>query len=96
MAIWKLEPINLNNRTWEASTYRGEVIVRADSETKAREIAYSAFVIATGKRRGEMISINPWKHPAEVSAVTIKDKKYEGNGKEEILGPPDALNYIDA
>lgn len=96
MAIWKLEPINLNNRAWEASTYRGEVIVRADSETKAREIAYSAFVILSEERRGEKISINSWIDSAEVSAVTIRDKKYEENGKEEILGPPDALSHIDA
>jgi hypothetical protein len=43
MKIWKLNPIYLNHRDWEASRYRGEVIVRAESEERAREcLPYSS------------------------------------------------------
>jgi len=47
-------------------------------------------------RRGEKNTINPWINSAEASAVAIGDKQYEEKGNEEILGPPEALNYIDA
>jgi len=32
MPIWTLEPLDLGNPNWEASTYKGKVIVRAEGE----------------------------------------------------------------
>ncbi len=95
MAIWKLEPTDISSRDWEASTYRGEIIVRAESETKARQIAAIAFGIATKKNLGEDIAFNPWNQSSLVSAVTIQDSNYKNDGKEEIVGPPNALQYVD-
>jgi hypothetical protein len=46
MPIWKLLPSDVDSPDWEASTYRGEVIVRAESEMKALEIVTQAYVIA--------------------------------------------------
>ena len=60
MKIWKLKPIDPNHRDWKASTYQGEVIVWAGSEKRAREIATSAFLIATDVTAGEKIHANPW------------------------------------
>ena len=36
MPIWTLEPLDVGNPNWEASTYKGKVIVRAETEKKAR------------------------------------------------------------
>lgn len=96
MKIWKLNPIDLNHRDWETSTYRREVIVRAESEKRARQIATSAFHIATTVTPGEKIKNNPWNQAALVSAVEIEDESYPETEKEEILGPEEARGYIDA
>ena len=97
MAIWKLKPIDLSHRDWEASTYRKEVevIIRADSEKRARQVATSAFLIATEVIPGEKVKTNPWSQAALVSVVEVKDKNYPVTGKEEILGPQEALSHND-
>ena len=96
MTIWKLNPIDLNHRDWEASTYRREVIVRAESEERARQIATNAFRIATTVIPGEKIINNPWSQAALVSAIEVKDESYPETGKEEILGPEEARAHNDA
>lgn len=97
MAIWKLEPTDLNSTDWEYSTYQGEVIVRAESEIKAREITARAYVVMakvkTGARKSNDI---PWNQPSLVSATTIRDGNYQEIGREEVVGPPEALQKIDA
>ena len=47
MPIWTLEPLDLGNPNWEASTHKGRVIIRAENEKKARFLAAKAFGIAT-------------------------------------------------
>ena len=96
MAVWKLKPIDPNHRDWEASTYRKEVVIRAESEKRARQVATSAFGIATEVIPGEKIQTNPWSQPALVSVVEVKNGSYPGTGKEEILGPQEALDHYDA
>lgn len=92
MAIWKLEPRGVNSPDWKASTYQGRVIVRADSETKARQIAAAAFVIGIKvKADARKLSDIPWNQPLLVSAITIQDNNYQESGNEEIVGPPEAL-----
>jgi len=93
MTIWKLIPIDINHRDWEASRYRGEVIIRADSEEKARQVAASAFRIAATKPPGEKLQSDPWKQAALVSAVEVMDESYTASGKVEILGPEEARSY---
>lgn len=36
MALWKLQPLDLSDSNWEASSHRGVVIVRAPDEETAR------------------------------------------------------------
>ena len=96
MPIWKLKPTDVSSRDWEASTYRGEVIIRAESEIKARQIAIRAFVIATQVRLGEKITDVPWNQSLLVSAVTTQDSTYQNIGSEEIVGPPEALRNAGA
>lgn len=88
MTVWKLTPIDLNHRDWEASTHRKEVIVRAESEKNARQLATHAFFIATKKvTPGEKVRTNPWSQPTLVSATEVDDSNYPKTEQEEILDP---------
>jgi len=96
MTIWKLNPINLNHHDWEASGYRGEVIIRAESEENARQVAASAFRIAATKPPGEKLQGDPWKQVALVPVVEVMDESYPATGKDEILGPEEVRSYNNA
>jgi hypothetical protein len=67
-------PIELENGNWEASSYRGRVVVRA-SGVKTR------FQPGTG------VKAPPWKRPALVKAAIIEDARYEDEGPTEVLFP---------
>jgi len=95
MAIWKLEPTEVSSPDWEASTYTKKVFVRAESEKKARDICAGAFLAATKVKFGNKIAINPWQS-SFVSAVTVQDSGYQDEGKEEVVGPPEALHHVNA
>jgi hypothetical protein len=96
MAIWELKPTDVSSRDWEASTYRGKVFIRAESETIARQIAARAFVIAAQVRMGEKIMDIPWNQSLLVLASTTEDSVYQNSGNEEIVGPPEALRNAGA
>jgi hypothetical protein len=94
MPVWKLIPIDLNHRYWKASLYQKEVVVRARSVKKAREIASLRFLTAKKKTiLGEETPGDPWAEPTLVSAVEIKGENYPDTGEEEIVGPAEALEY---
>jgi len=93
MTIWKLTPIDLKHRDWQASRFNQEIIVRAESEDRAREIATSAFWTGETNPPGEEIQTNPWSQQALVSAVEIKDTSYPDTGRDEILDPEEARAY---
>ena len=94
MPVWKLKPINLKHDYWKASLYQGEVVVRATSEERAREIAFGVFLTAIQKTMvGEETPGDPWAEPTLVSAIEIKDENYPNAGKEGIVGPKEALRY---
>ena len=96
MAIWKLTPIDLGHRNWQASSFAQEIIVRAGSEDKARKIATNAFCKGVTSPPGEEIPTNPWSQPALVSASEIKGSNYPETGQEEILDPEEARAYNNA
>jgi hypothetical protein len=60
MRLWSLKPRDVKDRNWAASTYRDEVIVRADSERAERRLAAVAFGIAANVVSGEKIRVVPW------------------------------------
>src|SRR4051812_29227712 len=43
MRLWHLIPIDLQAAAWQATIYKGSVVVRAESEQQARELACSDF-----------------------------------------------------
>ncbi len=87
MRIWRLKPLSLRSPHWEASTYQGNVIVRAETEADARRLAARAFGIATERVPGRPVAIIPWDHPRLVAAAVLVDSKYDPDGDEEILSP---------
>ncbi len=58
MRIWRLKALSLSSPRWKASTYRGDVIVRAESEANARRLAAKAFGIGAGNGLGREVT-NP-------------------------------------
>ena len=87
MRIWRLKALNFSSRHWEASTYQGNVIVRAETEANARRLATQAFWMATEKIPGKEVAVNPWSHPRLVMAEVLEGSQYDPDGDEEILSP---------
>jgi hypothetical protein len=87
MPIWKLTPINLNDRNWAASTHKGEAIVRAESEKHARDLACLAFVIATHRVPGTTVKVIPWRLSELVTCERLEDSEYPEEGPEGVLVP---------
>ncbi len=87
MNIFKLAPIDPNSPNWEASTHVGDVIIRAKSEDDARNLARSAFTIATQRNPGEDIKCCPWILITESHCEILQQSSYSEEGVAEILSP---------
>jgi hypothetical protein len=90
MPLWQLQPVDSIDPSWEASTYRGKVIVRARDEAMARRQAQEAFGVKTRFPLKKGITAPPWKRPALVKAEVIEDPLYDPEGPPEVLFPPQA------
>ena len=92
MQLWKLEPINLANGNWAASTYKNEVIVRAEDVSKARDLAAKAYGTTPRPGPGETTVINPWDNPGLVRTMQVQETDdYTEDGDQEIVYPPEAV-----
>ncbi len=87
MPIWQLDPIDTEDPNWEASTYRGRVIVRAPDEGAARDIAQRAFAKAATRPLGEEVRVAPWRDALGVSAKLIRGEQFDEHGPDTILFP---------
>jgi hypothetical protein len=87
MAIWHLTPVDLDDPSWEASSHRGAVIVRAESEDLARGIAQDTFGVKTRFRAQQRIIEAPWKRDKLVRAERISDPRFEEKGPAQVLSP---------
>jgi len=85
--IWRLKALNFSSRHWEASTYQGNVIVRAETEVDARRLASQSFWIVTEKIPLQEVPANPWIHSWLVAAEVLEGSQYDSDGDEEILSP---------
>ena len=79
--VYRLTPVYLTDLDWQASTHRGEVIVRAASEAEARELATLAFGPARGVAR------SPWKYAYAVEVRVLDDEHYPAEGPPGVLEP---------
>ena len=87
-AIWKLTPLNPESQIWLASTHKGEVIIRAATEDRARRIASGAFWIGVKRVPGEDTIVNPWGRViGEASCERAAKPEYPEDGPDEILDP---------
>ncbi len=87
MPLWKLTPIDVADPNWEASTHKGEVIARAGTEERARDITYAAFTIAAPARYEEPVKITPWRYLHLVMCEPFESDDYDAEGPERILLP---------
>ncbi len=85
--IWKLKPLDTRLHDWEASTYLGDVIVRAENEEDARHLAADAFGVVPKKVPGQDTPVNPWLYPWLVEAEVLEESDYDPEGDELILYP---------
>lgn len=87
-SIWKLTPIDDTDLNWKASIYSGELVVRAPSERRARQIAGLALAIAVQKKPGQPTITNPWNRIVGCATCErLIDSDYEDDGPESILFP---------
>lgn len=92
MPLWKLEPVDLTDRNWDASTYKAELIVRAEDPGTAKRLAARAYGIATKHRVGELVKIVPWDHPGFVTSTEVQPTdNYVEDGERSIVYPPKAV-----
>ncbi len=88
MRIGQLQPLDIRVHDWRASTYLGDVIVRAENEEDARHLAADAFGTVPEKVPGQDTPVNPWLYPWLVEAEVLEESDYDPEGDEEILFPP--------
>jgi hypothetical protein len=82
--LWQLIPVDLQAAAWQATTYKGPVVVRAASEQQARELACADFSVAS---LPVATTIDPpWTQPGVVRAESVEDNlRYSATGGPEIL-----------
>ncbi len=92
MQLWKLQPINVANRNWAASTYKNEIIVRAEDLSKAQDLAAKAYGTMPRSRPGDTTIINPWDNPGLVRTIQVQaTDDYTEDGDQEIIYPAEAV-----
>ena len=89
MAIWRLRPLNVDFPDWEISTYKGEVIVRAQDEEEARMRASGEFITSTDIKVGEKKTRDPWIQQDVVSCELLTGSQYPEHGESKVLFPVD-------
>ncbi len=87
MRIWQLQPLDIRVHDWRASTYLGDVIVRAENEEDARHLAADAFGMVPEEVPGQDTPVNPWLYPWLVEAEVLEESDYDPEGDEIILYP---------
>ncbi len=85
--IWHLKVLRPSSAHREASTYQGNVIVRAESEANARRLAAEAFGIRARNGLGRELA-NPWYRPWLAAAEVLEGSQFDPDGEEEILYRP--------
>jgi hypothetical protein len=77
----------------EASWHNGEVIVRAENEEAARELAFAHLTIAVPTRPGRDTLFSPWTQRELVACSVYEGGEYSSEGEPTILNPAvDPLN----
>lgn len=87
MFIWKLTPTDPDDPSWQASSHRGAVIVRAPTEAVAREEAQAHFGVPTRFPPGTPYAAAPWKRAELARVELIAQSRHEQDGPVAVLEP---------
>ena len=87
MALWRLTPVDPDDASWDSSSHRGPVVVRAHDEAEARAVAARAFNVKTGFPPGQGVHFPPWTRAALVRAEHVDDPRFEAEGPAALLEP---------
>jgi CheY-like chemotaxis protein len=91
MRIWSLKPVDAKDKNWAASSYAGEVLIRAETENVARWLATSAYGIATDGA-AEPVKYVPWEYASLVSCAPVAPgSTLREDGERAIVGPERAI-----
>ena len=87
MPIWELQPIDLENHNWGASSFKGRIVIRAPSEERARQIATLSFHVSTPYLSVQDTAICPWEYPDLTNCHCAVRENYPEDGPDELLVP---------
>jgi hypothetical protein len=81
MPVFKIVPVNTEDPDWQCSNYCGEVVIREETEKKARALAARTFGLFDPIGQGSCLC--PWQSEAH----TRCELQSPGDGEPEILSP---------
>jgi hypothetical protein len=87
MLIWKLVPLDLDDPSWQGSSHRGPVVVRAPDEERARGEAQRIFGVPTRFPPGAAYSRAVWKRRELVNAEIVSSGRFDPAGPVAVLEP---------
>lgn len=87
MQIYQLFPAVTDAPEWQSSAFKGPVLVRAESEAQARELACDRYWIAS-RAAGRT---PPWTQAELVQAEVLVQPRYPLDGRSMILEPMDHI-----
>jgi hypothetical protein len=87
MPFWQLLPLDSTSDHWRASTYQGEVIVRAASEAEARSTATATFFTAYARTPGDTMLFSPWGQASLVGCQRVEPVPYDDQGPAAVVYP---------
>ena len=87
MQIYQLFPAITDAPEWQSSAFQGPVLVRAETEDHARNLACDRYWIAS-KAKGRTA---PWSRADLVQAAVLAQPRYPTDGHSMILEPLDQI-----
>jgi hypothetical protein len=87
MPLWHLLSLESTSDYWRASTYKGEVIVRAASEAEARSTATATFLTAYARTPGDTMLFSPWGQSSIVGCQRVESFPDDDQGAAAVVYP---------
>ena len=89
MPIWRLTPIPTHREDpdWQASTYQGDVVVRAVDARHARLRTTNRFGLVPPMLLEVGAPRNPWTQERLVACIQEEDSPYPQEGPTTVLWP---------
>lgn len=85
MEIWKLTVLDKDNPDWDLSIYKGDLIVRAETEHEARMQATFEFTIGAQGNPGQPTRNNPWNQENVVGCERYSGTEFSRQGDPSVV-----------